>query len=864
MRQVLLNSSGAFVTRVPRPELERGAVLVRVQYSLISVGTEIASLLPPPPSDDSTVERVVAACSLARSYLGKAIRDPRKAVERVRLLVRQRLPRPIPLPPVVLSDELCWQTHAASQVSSRDGGLNFVTDASPFSYQCGTPEFGVLPGSAVIVEIAGRVDSGPIGVGLLAGEDGRWVASTTIGPGPVDDRLTFVVEGTRSVRLVFANVGAGAAVSAVLDKVAVSMAAPEALPHSEMDQQGWNVGYSLAGEVVAVGDGVEGLRHGDLVACAGAGKANHADYVCVKRNLVARLPSGCDPRWAATTTVGTIALQGVRRAGPQLGETIAVIGLGLIGQITAQLLCANGCVVVGLDLDQIRVDRAKSLGMVHGASAADDFKAMVRDITGGNGVDRVLVTAAAKSSAVVNLAMEISRQRGTVVLVGDVGLNIERSQFYRKEIDLLMSTSYGPGRYDREYEEEGRDYPSGHVRWTLNRNMQAYLGLLASGRLVVEPLIDLVAPVADARKVYDDLVKGGDQRSLGVLFRYDDAPAGADDTASVVVLRGHRKLRPDLINYVLVGAGAFGQSMLVPMMDKRPDCFHLKGVVSCDPVRGGNFARSRSVELLASGLEPVLEDPSVDMLVIATRHAEHADQVVRGLRAGKHVFVEKPLALSWVELDEIVAARRESAGLLMVGFNRRFSPAMQAMGRELEGRKSPMMAVYRLNGGYIPKESWIQGVEGGGRNLGEACHVYDCFRFLTGTSIKDIQVQAIDTAATAYLANDNFSAICTYEDGSVCTLIYTALGPKQGLPKERLEVFCDGKAWVLDDYKVLSLAGVDTPLWVSTETDKGHFEELSRLGDAIVEGREAPIPFDEIVETTAVALHVEDIIMGRL
>jgi predicted dehydrogenase len=305
--------------------------------------------------------------------------------------------------------------------------------------------------------------------------------------------------------------------------------------------------------------------------------------------------------------------------------------------------------------------------------------------------------------------------------------------------------------------------------------------------------------------------------------------------------------------------------MLVPQMKKRRDRFFLRAVVSRNAVQGGNFARENQVEVLTTDFDQVLSDPEIDLVVIATRHHEHADQVVRALRAGKHVFVEKPLALTWAELDRVATAYRaiDTPPLLMVGFNRRFSPAIAAIKARVTGRRAPLAIEYRLNGGYIPLDHWVQGPQGGGRNIGEACHMYDVFRFLAGAPVKTIAAEAIDTGTLPYRRDDNFSATIAYEDGSMAHLLYTALGPKTGLGKERVEVFCDGEAYVLDDYRTLTNASDGAVLWQSSEPEKGHLEELGRLGDAIAQGGESPIGFDELIETSAAALHVQDLLYGR-
>lgn len=753
MRQILGTSTGVVVARMPRPSVDTGAVLVRVSYSFVSSGTELAPLRATASSSNpiaaavatpvaSPLERIAGYASLSRQYLGAAIRNPRYAAQFAFRLTKEKVSRVLPAAP-------------AQQ-----------------------------------------------------------------GPAPVRP--------------------------------------------DEMGDQGWNLGYSAAGEVVEVGAGVTDISVGDWVACGGAGQANHADYIVVRRNLVARIPSGCSVRDAATTTVGTIALQGVRRAAPQIGERIAVLGLGVIGQITVQMLHAAGCSVIGMDLSDDRVKRALDHGLTAGSTDTGEFRKLIRDLTGAWGVDRTLITAAAKSDELINLSMEITRPKGVVVIVGDIGLNVKRDVFYRKEIDLLMSTSYGPGRYDRTYEVENRDYPFPYVRWTLNRNMQAYMEMIANKRLHPDRLIDREVSVEQAASVYQEAVHSSTP-PLGIVIRYETGRDPADDEAPRIELRGHRELPQGPIRYALIGIGAFGTSMLVPQMSKCSGRFALKGAVSRDTTRGGNFARAHQLEVLATTIDKILDDPGFDLAVIATRHHEHADLAARSLKAGKHVFVEKPLALTWVDLDRVIEAYKSGTTphLLMVGFNRRFSPAVQTLQQVLESRRSPVMIQYRVHARYIPLDHWVHSSQGGGRNIGEACHMYDVFRFLAGSKVKAISAQAIDPRSLPYNRNDNFVATLAYEDGSVGTLTYTALGPDQGMSKERIEVFADGEAYVIDDFKSLHRASDSKVLWESPEVDKGHFEQLRRFGEAIANGEQAPIPFEDIVETSAAALQVEDLLFGR-
>lgn len=876
MRQLLGNSGGVVVARMPRPIAGPGAVLVRVHYSLVSVGTELAAFRASnaPGGDGTDGQAREGHAARARRYLWRALQDPRKAVRRLSQLAESAAQGVIARyatrePSAVVHGEIRWTTCAAKQCQAGSGGLDITTDESDALYQATSHPIELPADCVPTVRVKGTLHEGTVSIGLLNDRGDRWLVSRVFGAGPIDDEIAPSETGdSKAVTIVIANAGGGKSARLSLQQIDLVMEHPSLAGgrQSDLGDQGWNLGYSLAGEVIATGPGVTDLAPGDWVACGGAGQANHADYVAVQRNLVCRIPKGCDVRWAATTTVGAIALQGVRRAAPQLGERICVLGLGLIGQLTAQMLRANGCTVLGHDLDEKRIERARHLGMDQGDHDLDRFRKLIRDATQGWGADRTIITAATKSDALLNLAMELTRPKGTVVIVGDIGLKAERAMFYRKEIDLLMSTSYGPGRYDRSYEELGRDYPYPYVRWTMNRNMQAYLDLAATGRLNLEGLIDREIDLDEAPAVYKLLAAGTGDLPLGVLLRYGaQEPASAQPLPPTTIsLGGHKKAPQGPTRYVLAGVGAFGTSMLVPQMQKHPRLFALKGVVSRDTTRGGNFARANRVELLGTDLQESLRNDEIDLVVIATRHDDHAAKVCASLGAGKHVFVEKPLALSWQELDEIEVTYRgvSHPPLLLVGFNRRFAPAMRRLAEILRSRRSPLMVNYRLHGGYIPLDHWVQGPQGGGRNLGEACHVYDVFRFLAGAPVGSISATAIDPGVLPYARNDNFSATLRYEDGSVCTLLYTALGPKQGLPKERIEVFCDGEAYLIDDFKTLVRTSDQAVLWQSDQ-DKGHADELEAFGRALQGQGDPPIPFEHLIETSAVALHVEDLLYGR-
>jgi predicted dehydrogenase/threonine dehydrogenase-like Zn-dependent dehydrogenase len=612
-------------------------------------------------------------------------------------------------------------------------------------------------------------------------------------------------------------------------------------------------GYSASGSVVAVGDEVEGFAAGDVVACAGAGIANHAEVIDVPVNLAVKVPKGLGTEVASTVTLGAIALQGVRRANPTLGETVLVIGLGIIGQITVQLLRANGCRVIGLDLDPGRVRTAKENGLEHGIDpATEPCVERVRMLTEGRGADAAIVTAATSSSEVIGEAFRACRRKGRVVLVGDVGLNLNRADIYPGELDFLVSTSYGPGRYDPYYEEQGLDYPLAYVRWTENRNMEEYLRLLAEKRISIGSLRSLTFEIFHAEQAYAAIQGGGDKPLL-VLLSYPDRPRifeRAVEIRTPVPKSGK-------IGVAVAGAGGFAQGMHLPNLAKLAARCELRVVMSRTGSNAAAVAKRFEAAKATTDYQAVLSDPDVDLVVIATRHDLHARMALQALLAGKHVLVEKPLAITQSELDEIEAffRGRTDTPVLMTGFNRRFSPAVRRAAEVLQDRSTPMILNYRMNAGYLPREHWVHGPEGGGRNIGEACHIYDLFNFLSRTPYENVEAAAIRPAGQ-WARNDNFVATVTYADGSVCTLTYTALGEKS-FPKERMEIFADGKVVFLDDYRSLAIAGGQHRGWSSRNIEKGQFQELEALLSCVQEGGAWPIPLPEQLAATKISLEVE-------
>lgn len=617
---------------------------------------------------------------------------------------------------------------------------------------------------------------------------------------------------------------------------------------------GTALGYSAAGTIIEVGEGVEDLRVGDTVACAGAQCAHHAEVIRVPRNLVVKVPEGLDMAQASTVTLGAIATQGVRRLAPTLGESVVVLGLGILGQLTAQLLKANGCHVVGIDLDRRRIALARETGIDY-AFHPDDVEAEqhVQRLTDGYGADGVVITAASESDALIAQAFRMCRKKGRVVLVGDVGLNINREDIFKKELDFFISTSYGPGRYDPTYEEGGIDYPLPYVRWTENRNMSEYLRCIAESRIRVDRLISRVADLDEAQVAYEALKSGTDD--LIVLLRYSSQVV----PSAVVANTSAKSARDGALRLGLVGASSFAKGMHLPNVETMPERVHLQAVMSRTGLNAQETAKQFGAAYATTDLGRLLDDPEVDALLVATHHDRHASEVLAGLNAGKHVFVEKPLALTRQELDAIASfySANPAGPLLLTGFNRRFSPCLKRMFALLAERSGPMIINYRMNAGYIPADNWVHGSEGGGRNLGEACHIYDLFTALTGARVVSVSAHAITPSSSHYGSTDNFVATVKFDDGSVASLTYTALGSKAH-PKERMEVYVDGKVLLLDDYKSLEVVGTRQAGLSLRLADKGQRQELLEFVDSIRNGLDWPIPLWQQLQATDIALRVDE------
>lgn len=621
-------------------------------------------------------------------------------------------------------------------------------------------------------------------------------------------------------------------------------------------------GYSASGVIVSVGADVKDLIIGDRVACAGAQYAHHAEYIRVARNLCVPIREEVDFESAATVTLGAIAMQGVRRAEPTLGETFVVLGLGILGQLTMQILRANGCHVIGIDTERSRINKALTMGMEYGFHPDDTDSDAVARLTDGFGADGVIITAATSSDAVVSSAFRMCRKKGRVVLVGDVGLNLNRSDFYVKELDFRISTSYGPGRYDQRYEEQGLDYPISYVRWTENRNMAQYLRLIAEGRVQVAPLVAARYPIAEATAAYA-AIEGAD-KPLVVLLTYPPMLKKFVVNDRRLNLRSVPRSGEGKIRMAVIGAGGFARSAHLPNMRALSSKYHLRAVVNRTGPSAKSVGQQFGADYVCTDPAEVIADPGVDAVLIATRHHLHGSLVLAALRAGKHVLVEKPLTLSRDELIEIDAfyggqtnkSIEDNKPILLTGYNRRFSPHVIRMQQVLSQRTAPFIVNYRMNAGYIPLDHWVHGPEGGGRNLGEACHIYDIFTALANSTVTGISAHAIQPSSTHYGRDDNFVAALSFSDGSVANLVYTSLGHK-GVSKEVAEIYVDGKIMVLDDYKSLTVHGAVTQNLNTRIQDKGLKAELECFALGIQNG-EWPIPWWQQLQVSEIAIAVQE------
>lgn len=611
------------------------------------------------------------------------------------------------------------------------------------------------------------------------------------------------------------------------------------------------MGYSTSGKVLASLDTKGEYKPGDRVACAGVDYASHAEVIAVPQNLVVKIPDNVGSDEAAFTTLGAIALQGLRQAEPRLGERICVIGLGLLGQITVQLLKANGCNVVGVDMSEGLLKLAKSSGADLALLRNDpNLLSICQNFTNGNGFDSIIITAATSSNDPIVLSTEIARKKAKIVVVGAVKMDIPREPFfYRNELELRISCSYGPGRYDVNYEELGHDYPIAYVRWTEQRNMEAFLNLLSQKSIDIKPLITHVYDISEAEKAYDIVMGKVKEPHIGILLKYDENKQKFATKTQI------NQAPVKSINVGFIGAGSFAQSYLVPNV--KAWGASLDGVVTSRGITSKNVLDKFKFNFCSTDIKDVLDNPSINTIFIATPHASHAELVTKSIEAKKKVFVEKPLAINTGQLKEIIKVQNSHNGSVMVGFNRRFSPIAVEIKNGFENINEPLVINIRVNAGLIPKDHWSQIPEiGAGRVIGEMCHFIDLMQYFTGAKPVKVHAESISTPNEVIMTNDNISIVVKFSDGSIGNLLYVANGDKS-LPKEYIEVFGAGKVGIINDFKNGTFYSEGNVRKIKS-TGKGHKEEVEQFLNSIQEGKECPISFDSLCLTTLTTFKILD------
>jgi predicted dehydrogenase len=611
---------------------------------------------------------------------------------------------------------------------------------------------------------------------------------------------------------------------------------------------GTPLGYSASGVVIE--SGTPFFQKGDPVACMGVSYANHAEYLAVPVNLAAKLPDAVSFEEGATAALGCIAMQGIRRADVRLGEFVVIIGMGILGQLASRFAVSSGATVIVTDIDARRLVIAGKYGVSYAISTSDDVVTQVKNITGGHGADSVIITVATSSHEIISQAFQMCRRRGHVVLVGVAGMNLRREDMYQKELDFSIATSYGPGRYDSTYEEDGVDYPYGYVRFTEKRNLESYLRLLSEKRISIGDIIEAVYPAEEADKAYQAL-KAEENRPLIVLLKYNELET--NEPERIIVVKKDNSVPKGVIRVALCGAGGFAKGMHLPNLKKMQDKYSLYAVQSRTGSNAQTVAVQYGAQYSTTDYRQILSDPNVDMVMICTRHDSHASMAIEALKADKVVFVEKPMAITMEEISEVITAIKDSGVPFLVGFNRRFSKYAQIIKKQIINRKNPLVVSYRMNAGYIPPENWIQGSAGGGRIIGEGCHILDLFNFFAESRSISISVTQISPKTDHVLRTDNAVITVKYEDGSVCTLLYTGLGHKD-YGKECCEVFCDGMVYVIDDYKKLLINGSSIPALKTKTPEKGQFEELEVFYDSIRNGDGYPIPLWQLEQVTRLSI----------
>ena len=601
------------------------------------------------------------------------------------------------------------------------------------------------------------------------------------------------------------------------------------------------LGYSAAGRVIEVGSNLSGLKIGDRVACGGAGYANHAEINYVPKNLMVKIPDGVDDIDASFVTVGAIALQGVRQTEPKIGEKIAVIGLGLLGQLTVQLLKANGCKVIGSDVDPDKLSLAKKLGADEVCHASELIKKS-NEFSNGYGVDAVIIAASTSSNQPTIDAAEISRMRGRVIYLGLVGMDIPRNDYYKKEIDIRLSMAYGPGRYDPEYEEKGIDYPFDLVRFTEQRNFEAFLGLIEEGKITPKDLITHSYDFDDAMKAYDLLEGRIQEKYLGIVLEYT-SDIQLDEHK--MVERITRAISNDKVNVGLIGAGNFTKSVILPNMAKVGG-YDLVGLCTATGVSAEGTGKKYDFKYITTDSDEIFKNTEINSVFITTRHDDHASKVIKAIENSKHCYVEKPLCIYKDDLEDI-AEIYDGKSIIQVGFNRRFSPMIKNMKKSLSGQVS---INYRVNAGVIPKDIWIQDrTIGGGRIVGEVCHFIDTCSYLIGSQVESVYASTLSKNDQSIPDEDNVNITLNYGNGSVATIAYYAYGDNT-MPKEYIEAFGNGVSMQMTDFRELLIySDGKIKKEKSSNQDKGFVAEFEAFKQSVQSGINA-IEFDSIYNTT--------------
>jgi len=619
---------------------------------------------------------------------------------------------------------------------------------------------------------------------------------------------------------------------------------------SRLDQP-ITLGYSSAGTVMQVGEGVDGFKPGDRVVCAGGSYAVHAEYALVPKNLAAHLPKEVKFESGAFATIGAIALNGVRLANPQVGEMSAVIGMGLLGLLTAQILTASGCEVIGMDISPERLAFAQKVGIR--AELNKNIEEKFIQMTHGRGFDHIFICADTTSNDPVELAGEIARDRANIVAIGAVGMDIPRKQYYEKELTFKIARSYGPGRYDKTYEEIGGDYPIGYIRWTEGRNLEAIVELLNQNKLDVASLITHRFPIEHAKEAYALITGKQNQNYLGVIITYPEEEKQQTRKNIITFSSEHIPSKSKKLNIGVIGAGNYANAVFLPTIKKNPHINFL-GIISAKGLNAQQSAKKFGFSYADSHTDTILKDEKIDLITILTQHADHADLVKKGLQAGKHIYCEKPLAITKKQLESIISLfRKKSHPYLTVGFNRRFAPYSIQLKSFFTDRAEPIYAHYRVNAGFIPSSHWLHDpTKGGGRLIGEGCHFIDYMVFLIGQIPESVHTKALPD--NGKYTRDNFVITMNFPDGSIGTISYLANGNKS-VGKEYLEVFSGGRVGILDDFRKLQLFG-KTAIKKREyfKQDKGHASAWDKFVNAVIKNTEAPIPYAELIGTTYVIL----------